>query len=135
MYFTQLLCIFLYNTVYFFTLVKIKKTNIHRGQALAAAAGSLNKTAIAIKAGYSRSSYYNHIENKDLSFHILTAYGKAMKYDFTVEFPEMPKYLVEDPEEKYGKTPTLEEAIKLIQYWKDKYIELIEEYKNKLKED
>jgi len=110
--------------------LKNKKTKLHRGQILATAVEStgLNKEEVASKAGYSRSSYYKHIENADLEFHILIAYGKAIRHDFTEEFPEMPKYVIEDPEESYGKTLTLEEAIRQRDIWKDKYIELLEKY-------
>ena len=118
------------------SLLKSKKTNIHRGQVLSAVveASNLNKTDVAEKAGYSRSSYYNHIEDKNLPYHILAAYGKAIKYDFTEEFPEMPKYLFEDPAENYNKAPTIEEITQSRDYWKDKYVELLEKY-NKLIEE
>ena len=110
--------------------MKSKKTKLHRGQILATAVEStgLNKEEVAAKAGYSRSSYYKHIENSELEFHILIAYGKAIRHDFTEEFPEMPKYVIEDPEETYGKVITLEEALRQRDVWKDKYIELLEKY-------
>src|ERR1700730_508286 len=93
--------------------LKNKTTQRDRGMALAAAveATGLNKRDVAGKAGYSRSSYYKHIDNPKLEFHILTAYGKAIKHDFTEEFPEMPKYILEDPVESYGQPSTLEEAL------------------------
>jgi len=94
----------------------------------------LNKEEVAVKAGYSRSAYYKHIDNPELDYHILIAYGKAIRHDFTEEFPEMPRYLIEEPEEIYGKTLTLEEAIHQRDLWKDKYIELLEKY-NKLIEN
>jgi hypothetical protein len=107
-----------------------------RGRILAIAveATGLNKEEVAIKAGYSRSAYYKHIENPNLDYHILMAYGKAIKHDFTIELPGMPKYLVNDPEENYGKPASLEEAIRQIDIWKDKYVELLEKY-NRLIED
>jgi len=116
--------------------VKSKKTKLHRGQILATAveASRLNKEEVAVKAGYSRSAYYKHIDNAELDYHILTAYGKAIRHDFTEEFPEMPRYLIEEPEETYGKALTLEEAIHQRDLWKDKYIELLEKY-NKLIEN
>ena len=97
-------------------------------------ATGLNKEEVAVKAGYSRSSYYKHIDNPDLDFHILIAYGRAMKHDFTDEFPEMPRYLLQDPEEPYPQPLTLDEAIRQRDYWKDKYIEMLEKY-NRLMEE
>ena len=116
--------------------MKSKKTKPNRGQILAAAveATGLNKEDVAIKAGYSRSSYYKHIDNPDLEFHILIAYGRAIKHDFTEEFPDMPKYLMEDPEETYSQPLSLEEAIRQRDSWKDKYIILLEKY-NKMMEE
>ncbi len=116
--------------------LKSKKTKQHRGQVLAAVveATGLNKEEVAVKAGYSRSSYYKHIDNPDLDFHILIAYGRAMKHDFTDEFPEMPRYLLQDPEEPYPQPLTLDEAIRQRDYWKDKYIEMLEKY-NRLMEE
>lgn len=97
-------------------------------------ATGLNKEKVAVKAGYSRSSYYKHIENADLDYYILMAYGKAIKHDFTEELPEMPKYLLEDPEEIYTKPVSIDEAIRQRDQWKDKYLELLEKY-NKLIEE
>lgn len=113
-----------------------KRTKLNRGQVLATAveATGLNKEQVAIKAGYSRSGYYKHIENPDLDFHILMAYGKAIGHDFTQEFPEMPRYLLEEPEQMYGKKPSLEEVVRQRDQWKDKYLELLEKY-NKLIEE
>ena len=89
----------------------------------------------AKKAGYSRSAYYKHIENPNLEYHILMAYGKAIGHDFTEEFPDMPKYLVEDPEHEIFKTPkTFEDAVRLMETWKGKYVELIEKYNRLLEE-
>jgi len=125
--------IFLHINVHFFNPVSNSKKHIHRGQLLEAAVKSsrLNISFLAEKAGYSRSSYYKHKEEKTLDYHILAAYGKALKHDFTEDLPEMPKYLVEEPEEQYGKPPTLTEAIKQRDKWREKYYELLEKY-NKL---
>lgn len=108
-----------------------KRSKSDRGQILAAAveASGLKKEDIARKAGYSRSAYYKHIDSPDLEFSILIAYGKALHYDFTDEFPEMPKYLLEEPDEIYGKPKSLDDALKLLEQWKNKYLELLEKYK------
>lgn len=110
--------------------VKSKKTKLDRGQVLATAveATGLNKQKVAVKAGYSRSSYYKHIREPLLGYHILIAYGRAIKHDFTEEFPDMPKYVLEDPEENYGKPVSIEEVTRQRDQWKDKYLELLERY-------
>jgi len=94
----------------------------------------LAKEEVATKAGYSRSAYYKHIENPDLAYHILIAYGRAINYDFTEELPEMPKYRMEEPEEKYSAPTTLAEAVRQIDLWKDKYVELLERYNRLIEE-
>ena len=109
---------------------------VNRGQLLAAAveATGLNKEVVAKKAGYSRSAYYKHIENPELDYYILMAYGKAIKHDFTDELPDMPRYMLEEPDEIYGRPKTLEEALILLDQWKNKYLELLEKYKGLIEE-
>jgi hypothetical protein len=128
--------IFLHINVNFFNPVSTSKKHIHRGQLLenAIKASRLNIEFVAKKAGYSRASYYKHKEDNNLEYHILAAYGKALKHDFTEELPEMPKYLVEEPEEQYGKAPTLQEAVKQRDKWKEKYYELLEKYNRLIEE-
>lgn len=128
--------LFLHINVNFFNPVSTSKKHIHRGQLLETAvkASRMNKEYVAKKAGYSRASYYKHIEVRDLPYHILAAYGKIIRHDFTEELPEMPRYLVEEPEEQFGKTPTLKEALRQRDHWKEKYYELMEKY-NKLIEE
>lgn len=108
--------------------MKKGRTNIHRGQLLedAVKASGLKKEKVAIKAGYQRTSYYKHIKEPDLAYHILTAYGRAIRYDFTEVLPEMPKYMIQEPEDTYELTP--EESRKQIDYWRNKYIDLMERY-------
>ncbi len=87
------------------------------------------------KAGFkSTTSYYQHIKKEDLTLDILMRYGKAIKYDFSRDFPEIKSLedtlVNEDPK-------TIEEAIRQMNVWKEKYykmteenIELIREIKN-----
>ncbi len=108
----------------------------NRGQLLAAAveASGLKKEEAAKKAGYSRSAYYKHIENPELDFSILIAYGKALRYDFTDDIPEMPRYLLEDPGEIYGSPESMTEALQIISQLKNKYLELLEKYNRLIEE-
>lgn len=116
--------------------MKAKRTKLNRGQVLATAveATGLNKEDIANKAGYSRSAYYKHIENPELDYDILIAYGRAIRYDFTEEFPDMPKYIAEEPEDGFNKPTTFEEAVQQMERWKDKYLELLEKYNQIIEE-
>jgi len=120
----------------FIYLCLVKKSRIHRGRILATAvqASGLKKETVAIKAGYSRSAYYKHIKKHDLGFHILIAYGKAIKHDFTEELADMPKYLLEEPEEIYSKPVSREEATLQRDQWRDKYLELLEKYNRLIEE-
>ena len=106
------------------------KSYKHRGQALAAAvnASGTNVEDVAEKAGYTRSAYYKHVKRADLDFHILIEYGKAMRFDFSDEFPDMPKYLLQEPDEIYGAPETLEQAKLMINQLKNKYTDLLEKY-------
>ncbi len=128
--------IFLHINVYSFNPVSTSKKHIHRGQLLESVmkASRLNIKFVAEKAGYSRSAYYKHKETKDLDFHILAAYGKALRHDFSEDIPDMPKYLVEEPAEEYGKQPTLKDALKQRDHWKEKYYELLEKYNRLIEE-
>jgi hypothetical protein len=109
--------------------LKKQSNKVHRGELLKEAVETtrLNKEEVAAKAGYTRSTYYKHIQDSDLPYHILTAYGKAIHFDFTEFLPEMPRYIVEEPEENYneGLTP---EVRKQIDYWRNKYIDLLEKF-------
>ena len=110
---------------------------MHRGEILAKTVqqSELSKTVIAKKAGYNRTSLYNHIKTPDLSFDILEKYGKALGYDFTKVFPEMIKYIsFEDPRSDYSESITFEKLLKQRDQWRDKYYDLLEKY-NTLIED
>lgn len=110
---------------------------IHRGAALGKVVqqSELSKTLIAKKAGYNRSSLYNHINTSDLSFEILEKYGKALGYDFTKIFPEMVKYIAfEDPERPYGESLTFETLLRQRDQWRDKYYDLLEKYNRLIEE-
>lgn len=122
--------LFLHKALCSFTSVATSKTYKHRGQALAAAVNASGKKVedVADKAGYSRGAYYKHVKQADLKYHILSAYGKAMGYDFTDEFPSMPKYILHEPDEIYNMPETLEQAKAMLAQLKSKYTDLLEKY-------
>ena len=116
--------------------MKSKKTGRHRGEALqnVVAESGLSITLLVKRAGYSRSSYYNHILDPQLDFSILEQYGKVLKHDFSVNFPEMNRQLLQEDPEDYNKPVTLEQAIKLVGVWKEKYYTVLEKYHQLLEE-
>lgn len=111
--------------------------NIHYGELLRQAAdkSDLNITQIAKRAGFNRTSFYNHIVNPDLPFHILERYAKVLKYDFTSIIPEMQKFQrFEEPYAPYKTPETKEEAIHQMDVWKERYYHLLERYNAMMEE-
>lgn len=76
------------------------------------------------RVGYDRSTYYSHIKREDLSYSILWAYGKAIPYDFTKEFPDMKNHIPELNRE----ITDFEEMKADRNKWKEKYYELLEKH-------
>lgn len=123
------ICAF-YCTIQFIPLYKLKANkNIHHGEILKAAVKeSKHKVeTITKKAGYSRSTYYNHIREPRLDWKVLERYGIAMQYDFTEDIPEMGKYVLQEPQGKYIPR-TFEEAIRQYEQLRHKYDQLIEKF-------
>jgi hypothetical protein len=93
----------------------------------------LRITQVVKRAGYSRASYYKHIEDPHLTYDILIAYGKAIKYDFSKELPDMDKYIIEDPAANYAHL-TFDEVLLQRDQWRDKYYDLLEKYHKLIEE-
>lgn len=135
-----ILCVhYVHTVVYFFTGMNNPKKNIDRGRLLKDMVEKSGVSIIALvkKVGYKdRASYYAHIDKPNLSLEILFAYAKALKYDLSKEFPEVAQFLTEDPQAEYGTKPeTLDEAIGLIDKWKEKYYVLLEKYTKVMEKD
>jgi hypothetical protein len=137
------LYIFLYRCVYFFIFLKTKGKHTHRGEVLQIAVKKTRTkiTQLVKRMGISRGTFYNHRDDPNLSFEDLERYGKVMGYDFTNDFPEMQKYVVEEPVAPYGEPKTFDEAIKQRDYWrnqtdifKNKYLESLEKYNRLIEE-
>jgi hypothetical protein len=105
----------------------------HRGEILKKVIESrpvkVNLAQLARTIGYDRTTVYLHFAKPDLDYLILLKYGKALKHDFSQEFPEMSDMIamIEEPLSDY-KVLTVAEALKERDYWKDKYIHLLESY-------
>lgn len=105
---------------------------MHRGQLLKNIVrnSGISVTTLVKRVGYSRTTYYNHINNKNLELDILDQYGRALGYDFSKDIPEINQiksFIEREP-------LTIKEAISQRDQWKAKYFELIEKYNSLLEE-
>ena len=82
------------------------------------------------RMGYNLTSFYNHIKEENLDIEIIKEYAKALPYDFSIEFPEMINYYLEEPEPEHYETMSSKELIKLVKAWKDKFFIVLEENRN-----
>jgi hypothetical protein len=59
----------------------------------------------------------------------LAKYAKALGHDFSDEIPGMPSLELSEPEPTYLTRPkTLAEALGHIEYWRNKYVAILEKY-------
>ncbi len=110
---------------------------MHYGEILREVAdkSELTITQVAKKAGFNRTTFYNHIVNPELPFHILERYGRVLNFDFTAKIPEMQKFKnFEDPAVLYKTPDTLEEVLLQRDIWRDRYYELLEKYNKVIEE-
>lgn len=90
---------------------------------------------VAKKVGVDRATVYRHFLDEDLSIDYIVKYGQAIDFDFSKYFPELLQ-VVQEPGNQYEtRAPkTYGELERDVEYWKDKYIDLLEQY-NKLIRD
>ena len=81
-----------------------------------------NKDA-ALKAGYKENTYYSHIKQEFLDYNILEKYGRAINYDFSVEYPEMADYFPRTPQKAIDNSKDFESL-------QNKYLALLEKHKD-----
>jgi hypothetical protein len=108
---------------------------MHRGEILKAVVKRSGQKVdvVAKKAGFSRSTFYNHTRERELAWEKLEKYGIALQYDFTEDIPEMNKYTLKELPAKY--TPrTFEEAIRQLDQVRSKYDQLNEKYTQLIEE-
>jgi AcrR family transcriptional regulator len=114
---------------------------IHRGKILRQVVDKycdMNKTSITAlthSVGYNQSTIYRHFEKTDLAYHIILKYGKAMRHDFSKEFPDIAESLdmVNEPDIEYGSID-LPTCKKQLEHWQHKYISLLEKHNELLME-
>jgi hypothetical protein len=116
--------------VHFFTFLKSKGKNIHRGALLEAAVkiSPLSISELTKRMGISRSTFYNHKADPSLPIEWLIRYGRILKHDFSHEVAEVEQFSVSDPDNQYEPPKTFEEALIQRDYWRDKYYQLLEKF-------
>lgn len=87
--------------------------------------------------GVSRGSIYNYFTYHNLDWEIIDKIGRIIGHDFHLDFPDMPIFLtenknesvhiVEEPAEPYTGY-THQKCIEELNIWKNKYINLLEEH-------
>lgn len=102
----------------------------HRGEILKRVLYELNLkvASVARKMGIDRGTVYRHFEDPNLSIDYIIKYGKALNYDFSKYFPELLNIAKESTIDFEIKAKTSSELERELQFWKDKYIQLLEQY-------
>ncbi len=103
----------------------------HRGEIVKAAIykSGYSITKLAERMGKSRRWMYLLFENSSVSLDVIIKIGEIIHHDFSNEISELkntPKSFIE-PRSYYGKDENNPE------YWKNKYLKLLEEYTALLK--
>lgn len=92
---------------------------------------NMSVVAIARQMGVERSTVYRHFTLPDLDAGIILRYSKVLRHDFSEEFPELfsdLKSIINEPDPSYGIAKSYGELMNERDYWKDKYITLLERY-------
>jgi len=102
---------------------------IHRGKLLQSIIHKSNISIFELSKAleYSIDAIHHHIEMETLDFKLLSAYGKVLNYDFSVDFPEM-AHIVVAQGEMDSEDFSYEELMKDRDHWKLKYIQLLEKH-------
>ena len=103
----------------------------HRGEIIRKAVynSGLTITEIAKSIGKSRKWMYLMFENSNVSLDLVLKIGKIIRYDFTADFKE----LSTSARIKSESFVATEENETNAEYWKNKYLKLLEEYNELLK--
>jgi hypothetical protein len=110
---------------------------VHRGEILRNAALKIepNVSNLGRLVGYDRTSVYRHFAEENLDLGIILKYARALKHDFSKEFPELgnQSWQLQEPVGEY-RPLTISDALKEIDYWRSKYIDLLERHTEMLKD-
>jgi transcriptional regulator with XRE-family HTH domain len=100
---------------------------MHKGQVIQKAVkeSGISITQLAKKIRKSRQSIYNIFESQNVSIDLILSIGNAIHYDFSKDFKQLKTYST--------KTDPMMAEEDNAEYWKQKYIALLEEYNQLLK--
>ncbi len=87
----------------------------------------INVSKTAKKMNIDRATIYRHFSDSDLSLDYIIKYGRAIDFDFSKYFPELLQ-IVQEPETQKKSPKTYADLEHEVEYWKDKYIQLLEQY-------
>lgn len=101
---------------------------IHRGKLLKSIIQKSNISIFDLSKAleYSIDAIHHHIEMQMLDFKIISAYGKVLNYDFSIDFPEM--ISLTSKETFNSDVMQYDELLKDRDHWKLKYIALLEKH-------
>jgi predicted transcriptional regulator len=102
----------------------------HKGEIIrkAVVESGYSITRLSDKLGKSRRTLYNIFDNPIVSMDLILDIGRIINHDFTKDIKDLKKY-------KSGILGTEEkEEIYSVDYWKDKYYQLLEAHNEVLKE-
>jgi|SRR6218665_1542277 len=103
---------------------------VHRGEIVEKVVrnSGIPLSRVAAKMGKSRRWIYNAFETADLSLDFILEFGKILHYDFSEEIPQIASHRSVFTEKlaPYGEHN--------IEYWKEKYYNLLEEHNALLKQ-
>lgn len=108
---------------------------VHKGEIIKAAIekSGVKKTLLAAEMGISRGTLYNIFNQIDVDTNTILKIGRIIHYDFSVTFTKLKSdNLAKDPQEAYY-TRDMDQLKSDVNYWKEKYILLLEEYNKLLK--
>jgi predicted transcriptional regulator len=103
----------------------------HRGEIIRKAVynSGYTITEIAKTIGKSRKWMYLMFENSNVSLDVVMKIGKIIRYDFSQEIKEFSSFST-----KINSTvPSVENEEPSSEYWKNKYLKLLEDYSELLK--
>lgn len=89
---------------------------------------NLSISELSRRLHVSRRSIYNWFEQADLSFDVIFKIGEVLDYDFSVDFPEVFNKRQVKLFEKTNYEIQEENDLKSVNYWKNKYISLLEKH-------
>ena len=117
--------------IFIYRSVAIFVNMIHRGEIVEQAVrkSGFPITELARRMKRSRRHIYNLFENPNVPLDTILAVGKIIHHDFSKEFKELRHYNISDPElNPQDHTGEYTVETNSIEYWKNKYLLLLEKY-------